>query len=328
MRVTTQRLLRRIGATGLSAAAAAALVSCASVPGPGSQAASDIRIAGTRVFPESITSDSLGTVYVGSNAGTIYRALSGDAEASAWIAPDGGNGLQSVFGVFADDVRGLLWVCSNPNGLRTPPETGPSRLKAFDLASGALRADHVFPGDTRALCNDIAVASDGAVFATDTIGGRIVALAPGSSGLAVFAVSDGLRGVDGIAFGGDGTLYVNNVQANLLQRVERSGGRFAGLTNLATTLPLSGPDGLRAIGGNRFLQAEGSGGRVALLTIEGDRAQMVPLVTGLDFPAAVTLVGRTAYVPEGKIGYLFDPARREEDPGPFTIHAVRLPEGR
>jgi sugar lactone lactonase YvrE len=296
--------------------------------GPGPGTASDIRIAGSRVFPESITSDSLGTLYVGSNGGTIYRALSGEAEAAAWIAPDAVNGLQSVFGVFADDARGLLWVCSNPNGLRSPPETGPSRLKAFDLASGALRADHVFPGNTPALCNDIATAPDGTVFATDTIGGRIVTLAQGAAELAEFAVSDSLRGVDGIAFGGDGTLYINNVQSNLLQRVEREGGRFAGLTDIVTTLPLSGPDGLRSIGGNRFLQAEGTGGRVALLTIEGDRAQMIPLVTGLDFPAAVTLVGRTAYVPEGKIAYLFDPARREEDPGPFVIHAVRMPEGR
>ncbi|HYD23638.1 MAG TPA: hypothetical protein VEB68_02500 [Croceibacterium sp.] len=312
--------IKRGGALTLLAALCAALASCTTGE---AHSPTSIGIAGARVFPESITSDNLGTIYVGSNPGTIYRARSGDSEAVPWIVPDAENGLQSVFGVLADDPRGLLWVCSNPG----PGASGAATLKAFELTSGRLHSGYPFPGTARALCNDIAIAPDGTVHATDTIGGRIVTLAPGASTLAEFAASAELRGIDGIAFADDGTLYVNNVQQNLLQRVERAEGRFGGLTTIATSLPLSGPDGLRAIGGNRFLQAEGPGGRVSLVTIADDRAVMLPLATGLDYPASMTLVGRTVYVPEGKIGYLFDAAKRDADPGPFTIHAVALEAG-
>jgi len=36
-------------------------------------------------------------------------------------------------------------------------------------------------------------------------------------------------------------------------------------------------------------------------------------------------VGRTGYATEGKIAYLFDPALRSKDPGPFVIRAFPLP---
>jgi hypothetical protein len=124
-------------------------------------------------------------------------------------------------------------------------------------------------------------------------------------------------------------MYVNNVQKNWLQRVEKGDdGRFARLVPVATSLPLSGPDGLRSIGGNRFLQAEGAGGRVSLLTIEDDRAQLLPLATGLDTPASVAMVGNIAWVPEGKTAYLFDAARSGQDPGPFTVRPFAIQGGR
>jgi hypothetical protein len=45
---------------------------------------------------------------------------------------------------------------------------------------------------------------------------------------------------------------------------------------------------------------------------------------GLISPPAVTFVGRTAYALEGKIGYLFDPKLKGQDPGVFSAHAVPL----
>jgi hypothetical protein len=123
-------------------------------------------------------------------------------------------------------------------------------------------------------------------------------------------------------------MYVNNVRANLVQRVNRdAGGAFAGITDLALSQPVSGPDGLRPVGGNRFLQAEGSGGRVALVEVEGERATITPIRTGLNSSPGVTRVGGTGYATEGKIGYLIDPALRGQDPGQFHIRAFALPEG-
>jgi hypothetical protein len=84
---------------------------------------------------------------------------------------------------------------------------------------------------------------------------------------------------------------------------------------------------LRPVGGNRFLQAEGSGGRVALVEVEGERATITPIRTGLNSSPGVTRVGGTGYATEGKIGYLIDPALRGQDPGQFHIRAFALPEG-
>ena len=281
----------------------------------------DIAIAGTRVFPESLAADSLGTLYIGSNAGTIYRARSGDTQATPWIMPSAANGLQQVFGVLVDEPRQRLWVCSDPRA----GSGGKAELKAFDLTSGALRANYTFPGSGPALCNDIAIEGGGRVFATDTVGGRIVTLAPTAAALTDWGAAPEMRGIDGIAIDSDGTLYVNNVQKSWLARVERADdGSFARLAMVTPSLPLSGPDGLRPLGHGHFLQAEGPGGRVVELTISGDRADMRTIANRIDYPASMALVGRTVFVPEGKISYLTDPAMRGQDPETFMVHAVPL----
>ena len=293
------------------------------------QAVRDILIVGERVFPESLSADAAGNIYVSSNAGAIYRAEAGSDRAQPWIEPSAENGLQSLFGVLADDGRNVLWACSNPN-LFVPPEpgeAGPSALKAFDLATGALSASHDFPAGPAA-CNDIAVADDGTVYVTETIAGRIFRLAPDGDGLELFASGENLVGVDGIAFAGDGALYINNVRQNLVQRVERAAdGSYEGLTELSLSEAVDGPDGLRPLGGNRFLQSEGPAGRIALVTISGDSATVQPVKSGLDGAPAVTSVGRTGYALEGKIQFLIDPEFADQDPGQFYIRAFEIPQG-
>ena len=297
---------------------------CAAVPL--SSASADILINGTRVHPESITSDAAGNIYIGSTGGTIYRAEAGQEVAEPWIAPDPQNGLTSVFGVFVDDARQLLWLCNNPPFGAGPPSPGarPS-LKAFELATGALRSSHAFPGTDPAVCNDIAISASGTVFATDTSGGKIFALVPGNAALALFAADPSLVGIDGIAYAADGTMYINNVRQNTMQRIKVDRGAYAGATTLALSEPVNGPDGLRFVSGNRFLQAEGPGGRVTYVDIVGDAATITPVKTGLDSSPGVTFIGTTGYATEGKINYLFDPALRDQDPGPFVIRAFPLP---
>jgi len=303
-------------------AALAAFVGMAAAPAPG-----DIRIDGSRVYPESLTSDAAGNLYNGSNGGTIYRALRGAKTAEPWIVPDAHNGLRSLFGVFADDKHGLLWACDNPNLFKR--ESGTSTLRAFSLKTGQLAAKYDFPADGRAACNDVAIAKDGTLWATETLAGRIFVLKPHANALELFAKSAELVGIDGIAIAGDGKIYINNVRKQLFQRVERKAdGSFDHLTTLATSLPLNGPDGLRALGGNRFIQGEGPGGRVALVDVKGDTAEITPVATGLDGPVGVTVVGRTAYAIEGKIEYMMDPKLKDKSPDPFVIRAFRLAAGK
>ena len=79
-----------------------------------------------------------------------------------------------------------------------------------------------------------------------------------------------------------------------------------------------------AVGDDLLVGVE-NGDDAAVVRIDGDRAVITPVKTGLDSSPGVTHVGRTGYATEGKIGYLFDPALRGKDPGSFVIRAFRLP---
>jgi sugar lactone lactonase YvrE len=285
----------------------------------------DITIDGTGVHPESVTSSRDGALFTGSITGTIYRAGPRDAVAKPFIVPNAENGLRAVFGVLADDRQRRLWVCSvaNPFAPRGATAPAPSEVVAFDLRSGRLLGRWAFPGG--GTCNDIAVTRDGSAYATDTPGGRILRLAKGGAQLEVVAADERLKGIDGLDFGADGALYINNVQRGELWRVGLSRATPPVLTLLAANRRMEGPDGLRHIGGNRFLQAEGTGGRITLVTIAGDEARIDVLREGLNSSPGVTRVGRLAYAVEGKIQYLFNPEFRGKDPGPFMAIAIPLP---
>lgn len=303
------------------------LGACSGAPEAELAAPVDIAIDGSRIFPESITSDADGAIYIGSNGGTIYRAAAGSDTAIAWVTPNEENGLLALFGVLVDDKAGLLWTCSNPNSFVPGSVQGPSTLKALDLATGALSATYEFPEGGPTACNDIAVASDGTAYASETMSGRIFTATPGSDEFTLFASGEELVGIDGIAFADDGAIYINNVRQQLVQRVEvDDAGAYAGLTTLELSMALEGPDGLRPLGGNRFLQAEGGAGRVAIVEVEGDSATIIPVQTGLDSSAGTTWVGNVGYATEGKIEFLFNPEMRDQDPGQFVIRAFNLPE--
>jgi hypothetical protein len=213
----------------------------------------------------------------------------------------------------------------NPFGPRAGGPVQPSEVVAFDLQSGRLIGRWPFPapGGT---CNDIAIAADGAAFAADTPGGRILKLTPGGTALEVVAHHASLRGIDGIAFAADGQMYINNVQRHELWRVRLTGDPAAPqLTLLNASRKMEGPDALRPIGGNRFVQAEGPGGRVTVVTIEGDNARIDVIKEGLQSTPGATLAGDTVYTIEGKIDYLINPQLRGQDPGEFRAIAIPLP---
>lgn len=292
------------------------------------RAAQDVKIDGSRIFPESLSSDAAGNIYVGSNAGTVYRSLAGSDMAIPWITPNDVNGLMTVFGVLVDEPRGLLWICTNPNPGAPPKPGAASAIKSFKLADGSLNSSHGFPADIGPMqCNDMTIAKNGDMFATDPTGGQVFHLANGAADFTLFGKHEEMGAIDGIALAEDGTLYANSVQRQTMFRINRKAdGSFSGVTNLELSQPIAGPDGLRLLGGHRFLQAEGTSGKLTYVKIDGDKATITTLAEGYDYPAAVTPVqtatGLVAFVPEGKITYLFDPSKADQNPDPFIIHAV------
>jgi sugar lactone lactonase YvrE len=306
----------------LACGALALLAACATVPD--NAAPPEMLLQGERLFPESITSDAAGNLYIGSNPGMVFRARAGDSVARPWIVPDAANGLATVFGVLVDQPRGLLWVCSNP---RQGQPGGAPQIKTFRLADGALVATYPLRLEGPAMCNDMTVAPNGDVYASEMLGGRVLKLVNGGSEFIEWARDPEFASADGIVWGGDGQLYLNAIQRNNLVRANRdAAGRFTSATVLTPSRPMGGPDGLRALGGNRFLQSEGNAGLITLVTITGDRAEIRTLTEGIDYASAVTALNGRAFYPEGKLRFLFGP-QAGGDPGPFVVRNVAIPEG-
>jgi streptogramin lyase len=85
------------------------------------QKVESIPILGTKAFPESITSTTDGTLYVGRvGDGGIVRIKPRTAESTIFIQP-GASGSRSILGVFADEASSTLWACSNDLSARHAP---------------------------------------------------------------------------------------------------------------------------------------------------------------------------------------------------------------
>jgi streptogramin lyase len=261
------------------------------------QGRTEVTINDTGTQAENLTSSQDGSVYFGSTAkGTIYRAAPGAAQAEPWILASTA-GLTNVLGVLADDRSSTLWVCQNSTGGRGgAPVTGQTALRSFELRTGAPKGTFNFPSNG-GVCNDMAVATDGTVYATESFANRIHRLRPGAKELDLWVpANEQLAGVDGIAILADGAVYVNTFFAGRLFRIPVNADGSAGpLVPIETSLPLVRPDGLRTVGPRTMIQAEGQG-RLAELTITGSRAEVRVLREGLSAATGVTIVGDTALV--------------------------------
>jgi sugar lactone lactonase YvrE len=314
----------------------AAIAACILL-GVGSRArAGDVTVPGTTDFPESMTAASDGTLYFsGLGGGEIFRAAPGQSLASEWIK-QGTNGLDSALGVLADDKTNTLYVCSSDlskAGVKMPTGITPTALKLFDLKTGAPKASIPLPPSTllgqTSLCNDIALASDGTAYVTDSLAGHILRLKPGATSLEIWAHDPrwDVKGaqLDGIVVLPDG-VYANIFEGNGLYRVSVNPDGSAGkITKLETSRPLYHSDGLRAYGPDKLLMVEGATkGNLDMITISGDKAKIDTIKGGFGGPVSLVQVGDTVYVLNTELKYLFDASLRGQKPPPFTAYAVKL----
>lgn len=271
------------------------------------------------LFPESITSLKDGTIILGSVPGGVYKIKPGETKAKPFIVKEG-NGFTTVLGVLADEKANTLWVCN----------TGPGTLKAFDLKTGEAKGSYPMP--TGAVCNDIAVADNGTAYASDTSGAKLFMLKKGAPALEEAAADPLLAGVDGLAFGDKNTLYVNSVSASKLIKLDLGpDGKSKKVTELKLSGPLGAPDGMRAIGKHKFIQAENGnaarpGGRLTVVTVDPktDMATIRTLKEGMLATPAATATKGMAWVVEGKQDYR-NGKNKGQDPTPFKLYAVKLP---
>jgi sugar lactone lactonase YvrE len=211
-------------------------------------------------FPESLTSTKDGTVYMGSfnNGGVVKATPVGKAE--QFIKP-GAGGSRSTLGVLADEKSGTLYVCSNDISALGVPGPGDAKgawLKTFDLASGVPKGS--FPlKDEKSFCNDIAIGGDGTAYVTDSFTPYVYSLRPGGLALDVWATDpmlapakDGV-GLDGIAFGSDGNLYVSTYIPAALFKIAVKDGKAGAVTVLKPSRALDHADAMRSFGDGLLL---------------------------------------------------------------------------
>ncbi|SHL15312.1 hypothetical protein SAMN05444159_5148 [Bradyrhizobium lablabi] len=280
-------------------------------------------------FPESVTSTNDGTLYAGSfNLGGVVKATSG-GKAEQFIKPGAGDS-RSTLGVLADEKGGMLYVCSNDLsglGVAGPGDAKGAALKLFDLKSGVLKGSFALK-DPKSLCNDIAVGGDGTAYITDSFTPNVYSLKPGGSALEVFATDPALApakdgvGLDGIAFGADGNLYVTTYIPAALFRIAVKDGKAGAVTALKSSRPLDHADAMRSFG-DSLLLIEGNG-KLDKVTVKGDAAEIETIKDGFTEPVSVTQVGNTAWVAEGKLSYIIGD-NKGKDPGAFALKPVALP---
>lgn len=148
------------------------------------------------LFPEGVACDAKsGALYVSSIHKRKIVRVAPNGDAKDFVT----EGLFGVLGMKLDRAGKTLWaVASEEDGTHTG-------LFRFDLRSGKLIEKHLLPESERHLLNDLDVAPNGDVYATDTFAG-IVYRFHGDQREEFFT---NLPGANGIAFSGDGTqLYV------------------------------------------------------------------------------------------------------------------------
>jgi sugar lactone lactonase YvrE len=331
--MTTSRtnLLLSLGSMSALSVAIGALPNFAAAAAP----PATITIPGEKIFPESLTSSSDGSVVFGSiGQKQVYRAKPGSDTAEVFIKP-GTDGLNGVLGVYADNKSNTLYVCSNVLG---PPGAGPQvngTLATFDLKSGAPQGHYVFPTE-KATCNDIATDDKGNAYATDTGNMQVVRLKKGAKELELWAGANsefGPKGgvLDGISVLGN-RVVVNTLATSKLFSVPiGADGKAGTVAEVKLDKEISHPDGMRAFGKTDLLIVEGgNGGKLSRITLTGDNGKVTTIKEGYpDGPVAVTVVGTTAYVLEGQLAaFMRRPGSDAPPPEPKPFKATAVEVGR
>ncbi|WP_309895247.1 hypothetical protein [Archangium sp.] len=263
-----------------------------------------LELPGTNYYPESLTSSADGTLYVGSLATGAVVKFAPRSTSPVDFIPAGT--LKGVAGVLADDSTQTLYLCSVDLTSQTP-----STVQSFELGTGAHKATYEFP--TRAFCNDFAFDGQHNLYVADTYG-SVFRLAHGTTTLRQWArdpllAPSSQRGVgaDGIAWDGQGNLYVGMFTDSRLVRIPINADGSAGTVTQLDVPGLTNPDGMRSLDANTLLAVE-SGGQLIKITVSGTTGTRVVLEDGLEEPTSVTVYKDQYWISEGQLSHLLNPA--------------------
>lgn len=210
----TALFVTTLGALGATATAEAQNGSEPFMAGTPLEQPANVRTYGSFRFAESISYDADRDLYVIVNAGIAQDLIPNDGYVSL-LNPDA-------------TVHTLKWIGVNRNGLELNHPLGSDimnnmlyvadgdTIRWFDMDTGAPSGSYTIPGAGR--INDIEVAADGTIYATQTGGQepaswRIYRITPRRTS-EVFVEGAPLNLPNGVAFDGDGNIVVVNIGDN------------------------------------------------------------------------------------------------------------------
>ena len=180
--------------------------------------ASTYTLEGDTLFPEGIAwSDSERAFFVGSlTQGSLVR-IDPDGTQTEVFRPESGTWMS--LGMKVDEARGELIACSVRDYGTDAPQ---SVFQRFSVADGSLLEQlELDPG---AVCNDVAVGSDGRVWITEREGPRLWTVAPGSERAEVWAEDAAFEpqiiGCNGVVVVDDNTVLVGKYAPGKLLRID------------------------------------------------------------------------------------------------------------
>ncbi|MBN8553453.1 MAG: hypothetical protein J0L52_11230 [Caulobacterales bacterium] len=176
---------------------------------------------------------------------------------------------RGVFGLVADRQRGHLWLTSANTPYDQIEGEGGSALIRLDLATGEVQAVYALPEAGHQL-SDLALGPDGSVFVSDSVGGGIYMLSPGSGRLDHLVDAPERASPQGIVVSEDGRWLIFSNYGTGLHRVVVSTGAMQ-TVRLPEGRSIRGLDGL-ALDRDRIIAVHNGTppGRIIALSLSPD----------------------------------------------------------
>lgn len=164
------------------------------------------RLSDAKLIPEGIAFDPKGKrFFIGSTAARkIIVANANGAEVRDFSGPD--DKLDCVLGLAVDVAHDHLYAVSSNGFLEEAKKERRNAVFRYELTSGRL-LDR-FDAPEAMQLNDLVVAADATIYATDSMSGTLFRKKPDEKTLTRFGEKGALRGANGIALGDGRELYV------------------------------------------------------------------------------------------------------------------------
>lgn len=229
--------LRRMRLLALILAAACVACATPTPTSPSGIASRAFVIPDPAFVPEGIAYDPRARAFfIGSTWQRRIVRITADG-AQTDFTPRDSDALLGVLGMQVDAERRLLWAAHASAGaampIRDDASEGRSGLALFDLDTGRLIRNLVPPDDALHFLNDVALASDGAVYVTDSITGTIYRADPNA---------DALTPLLTLPSGGNGIALTPN--EDVLYVADAGEGAFRVDLNARSFVRLETPEGI------------------------------------------------------------------------------------